>query len=70
MCLIEYICDYMYAQIHIYICTKLIFQKDHEFEGEQGGVCGRVWREEREVESVLIKTVSKESKQKSMKTFT
>lgn len=44
-------------------------KRGHEFKGEQEGVYGRVWREEREVESVLIKTVSKASKQKSMKTF-
>lgn len=29
-------------------------KKDHGFEREQGGVDGRVWREEREVRSVVI----------------
>lgn len=41
------------------------FKRGHEFEGKQGGVYGRVWGAEREVESVLIKTVSKASKQHS-----
>lgn len=40
-------------------------KRGHEFEGEQGGVYGRVWRVEQEVESVLVKTVSKASKQHS-----
>jgi hypothetical protein len=34
-----------------YTCTPCI----HEFEGQQGGACGKVWREEREEINVKIR---------------
>lgn len=44
-------CAYTYSYMH----TMIIMNKrDQEFEGDQGGVFKRVWKEEREGRNVII----------------
>ena len=31
--------------VYIYVCNNINEKRGHEFEREQGEVCGRVWRE-------------------------
>lgn len=44
----EYVCIYKYMH-----AIRMNGKRGCEFEGEEGGICGRVWREEREGRNVL-----------------
>lgn len=52
-----YICTYRCIYVHTdaYMHAIRIVERGREFEGEQRGVYGRVWRKKREGRNVVIK---------------